>query len=231
MFRLALRNLVAYAPRFIATAVAVIIGIGFLSAGLMLTGAMKNALTGSVDAQYANVDLAVTPNSGIEQLSAGISPAELATIRATPGVEAAAGELAQGVRVLDADGDARTSRTQGRAWISDEQLSRVRVEAGRAPESDREVAVDAGTASDLDLQVGDTLVLATPSGRVEREVVGVTTFGDRDAVDDGGTISFTNPAAIAFSASKGWPSSMSSGGMPARKRDDDAKPDLEESSS
>lgn len=196
MFRLALRNLVAYAPRFIATALAVIIGIGFLSAGLMLTGAMKNALTGSVDAQYANVDLAVTPNSGLEQLSAGISPAELATIRATPGVEAAAGELAQGVRVLDADGDARTSRTQGRAWISDEQLSRVRVEAGRAPESDREVAVDAGTASDLDLQVGDTLVLATPSGRLEREVVGVTTFGDRDAVDDGGTISFTVDDAL-----------------------------------
>lgn len=190
MLRLALRNLVAYAPRFIATALAVIIGIGFLSAGLMLTGAMKNALAGSVDAQYANVDLAVTSSSGVEGLGLGVSPAELETIRNTPGVAAAAGELSQGVRVLDTQGDARTSRTQGRAWIGDEQLSQVRVDEGRAPESDREVAVDAGTASDLDVKVGDTLALATPSGRVEREIVGITSFGDRDAVDDGGTISF-----------------------------------------
>ena len=49
MLRYALTNLRANLTRLISTALAVIIGIGFLAAGLMLTDAMRAALTGTVD--------------------------------------------------------------------------------------------------------------------------------------------------------------------------------------
>jgi len=89
VLRFAVRNLRAYAPRFVATALAVVVGIGFMAAGLMLTGAMKSALLGSVDRQYASVDAAVVSLIDFEGVSPGVSPAALEQIARTPGVAAA----------------------------------------------------------------------------------------------------------------------------------------------
>ena len=93
MLRYALTNLRANVTRLIATALAVIIGIGFLAAGLMLTDAMKDALTGNVDRQYADVDLVVEPAASIQGAAASVPVDTLETGRAPPRVAAAAGQL------------------------------------------------------------------------------------------------------------------------------------------
>ena len=72
MFRYALKSLRANFTRLIATALAVIVGIGFLAAGLMLTDAMRDGLTGTVEEQYADVDLAVT--NGVNSADMGFAP-------------------------------------------------------------------------------------------------------------------------------------------------------------
>ncbi len=204
MLRFAVRNLRAYAPRFVATALAVVVGIGFMAAGLMLTGAMKSALLGSVDRQYASVDAAVVSLIDFEGVSPGVSPAALEQIARTPGVAAAAGELTAPVRILGEDGTTRASRTVGRAWIDDPDLNPLEVTEGTPPTDG--VVLDRRTADELDLAPGDTVTLATPIGRITRPVVGLSSFGDADSIDDGGTVSFAPDDALQVlgTEARGW---------------------------
>ncbi len=195
MLRFALKNLRANATRLVATATAVIIGIAFLAAGLMLTDAMQHALAGNVDQQYRGVDLVVRPGASIGDF-AGIVPADqLAKIQGTEGVAAAAGELKAPASIVH-DGSDLSSRSQGRAWIPDRRLNPLTLVSGRAPKGADEVVVDRQSAEDASLRVGSTATVNTPSGQIRPRVVGTSEFGDDPAVDDGGTISFDATAAI-----------------------------------
>lgn len=200
MFRYALKSLRANLTRLIATALAVILGIGFLAAGLMLTDAMRAGLTGDVEQQYANVDLAVIAAGDSTQasLQQGVQADVLDTVRATPGVAAASGEIQADARVLRADGTTANLRSQGRAWITDDQLNPLTLDEGEAPTGKDEVVLDRKLADEADATVGDRVKVETPSGTVTATVSGISSFGDQDALDDGGTISFSEDAAVAM---------------------------------
>ena len=133
MLRYALSNLRANATRLIATALAVVIGIGFLAAGLMLTDAMKDALVGNVDRRYANVDLVIEPTAAIQGMATSVSPDVLEQVRAMDGVEAA-GELSGPVTLMGTGDGVLTSRSMGRAWIAEERLNPLTIDEGAAPE-------------------------------------------------------------------------------------------------
>lgn len=197
MFRYALTSLRANLTRLVATSLAVVIGITFLGSGLMLTDAMRAGLTGDVEAQYAAVDLAVTPadNSDFASL-ATVPPEVLEQIRDTAGVEAAAGEIQTSATVLRPDGTTANLRSQGRSWIVDDELNPLDLVDGVAPSAAGEVVLDRKLADEADASIGDTVELETPIGRIEAEVVGISRFGDQDALDDGGTISFAEEAAV-----------------------------------
>ena len=206
MFRYALTNLRANQTRFVATAVAVIIGIGFLAAGLMLTDAMKAALTGDVDRQYAGVDVVVEPAASIGGFGASVPTDVLDTVRSTPGVTAAAGQLSGPATIVNTHGGTITSRSQGRAWIPAEALNPLTITDGRAPSGGSEVVIDRGTASDHDLHVGSRIRITTPAGPSSAKVVGISSFGRSDAVDQGGTLSFAPDTALQLLSpgSPGW---------------------------
>jgi len=206
VFRYALTNLRANLTRLIATALAVIIGIGFLSAGLMLTDAMRDALTGNVDRQYANVDLVVRPAISMQGSAASVPSDVLTTVRSTNGVTGAAGELTGPVNLLDSKNEVVTSRSQGRAWIADSTVNPLTVDDGKAPNASGQVVVDRGTAADNDLTLGSKVHLATPAGPIDSTVVGISSFDGQDAVDDGGTFSFAPDAAVDVLSpgSPGW---------------------------
>ena len=67
---------------------------------------------------------------------------------------------------------------------------------GDAPDSAGEIAVDRGTADDHDLDVGDDLTLLTLAGKEKVTLVGITEFGDSDALDSDGTVSITEDDAF-----------------------------------
>ena len=202
MFRYALKSLRANLTRLVATATAVVVGIGFLAAGLMLTDAMEAGLTGDVEQQYAGIDLAVIAATPEEagSFSLGLTvPAEtLEVIRSVDGVAAAYGERVADVRLLDQEGDATDLRSQGRVWIDDEQLSPHQIVEGDAPSGTDEVVVDEDTAAEAGASVGDTVRLRTPVGPREATVAGIARFGDRAALDAGGTIFFSEEGAEAI---------------------------------
>lgn len=213
MLRYALTSLRANATRLVATALAVIIGIGFLAAGLMLTDAMRDALTGNVDRQYADVDLVVESAAAIPGAAAALPLDTLDEVRSTAGVAGAAGQLTGPVYLLGPDDESLTSRSQGRAWIDVERLDPLTVDDGDAPSDSAggpsetvEVVVDRGTAADHDLEVGSSIRLATPAGPTDARVVGISSFDGRDSIDDGGTFSFSPETAVALLAPQnpGW---------------------------
>lgn len=192
MLRYALRSLRANATRLVATALAVVIGITFLASGLILTDALRAGLTGDVERRYAEVDLAVVASSGAPGLGPlqTVPEATIDQVLDTAGVAAAAGQLQADVRVLRADGVAASLRSQGRPWIDDDLLNPLELTEGRAPADGDEIALDARLADEAGTGVGQVVELETPAGSVEATVVGISRFGDRDAVDDGGTVSF-----------------------------------------
>ena len=192
MFRYALTSLRANLTRLVATALAVIIGITFLGSGLMLTDAMRAGLTADIERQYAALDLAVEPSQSIESFGgpAGLSsvaPDVLDAIRDTPGVAAVAGEIQATATVRRSDGSSANLRSQGRAWIEDDQLNPVQLEEGTAP-GPGEVVLDRSLANDAEASVGDEVELETPIGTTPATVVGISRFGDQDSLDGGGTL-------------------------------------------
>ena len=198
MFRYALTSLRANLTRLASTALAVVIGITFLSAGLLLTDAMRAGLTGDVEAQYESVDLALVARSseGGFGLLQTIPADTLELARSTDGVAAAAGEILADARVLRDDGSSVSLRSQGRAWIDDEALNPLTLLTGSAPDAEDDVVLDRGLAGDAGVGVGDTVRLETPAGVRAATVSGISSFGDQDALDPGGTISFPEDTAI-----------------------------------
>jgi putative ABC transport system permease protein len=201
MFSYALKSLRANITRLVATALAVILGIGFLASGLMLTDAMRSGLTGDVEEQYQNVDFAIIATASSEQSSGmdfqlTVPESVLATARATPGVEAAAGEIQADARVLRPDGTTANLRSQGRSWIADSELNPLSLDEGSAPKGSAQVVLDRKLASEAGASVGDTVSVETPAGTKQFKVSGISSFGRQDALDDGGTISFSEETAV-----------------------------------
>ncbi len=197
MFRYALKSLRANLTRLIATSLAIILGIAFLASGLMLTDAVKAGLTGNVEQQYKNVDLAVVAASDTAgaEFAQGVQADILPLVRATPGVAAAAGELQANVRVLRPDGTTANLRSFGRNWIDDSELNPLTLVEGEAPQTKDQIVVDRDLANEADAKLGSKVKVETPSGTLDMMIVGISEFGDQNAIDDGGTVSFASGGA------------------------------------
>lgn len=196
MLRLALRSIRANWARLVATVVAIVLGVGFLAAGRMLTQAVSSSLRASAADQYREVGAVVTVPSESADVGVQVPDETVAAIRGVPGVAAAAGRL-DGTVALLRNGK-RVDRSVGRSWVRDGSLTSVTLERGRAPRATDEIAVDRGLADEARVTVGNTVRLATAAGMVEMKVVGITRSGNADTLDDGGTVSFSEAGAFEY---------------------------------
>lgn len=205
MVRLVLSSVRHNLGRYVATLVAIIAGVGFFTAVSVVSDGVIRSLDGNVDAQYGNVDVAVVPDSPEVSLSSTTQaeppkvPQSVAeSLLALPGVEAGAGVLTAPVSFADADGTAFATSATGRLWIDDDDLSPISVAEGEAPSATGEIMVDRGLAEDHDLAVGDDLTLLTLAGEQQVRLVGLSAFGDADALDSGGTVSLSADDAFGW---------------------------------
>ena len=200
MWSVALKNLRSNLSRFVATLVAISTGVGFLTAGNMLTTSIRNSLGGEVDAQYASVSAAIEPaNADREQglVRAGIDAAAIDAVRGVDGVAAAAGEVQGQVALIEDGARVEMSDFTGglvvRNWIADDALNPLDLEAGRAPRAAGEVTVDRGVAEEHGLKPGSRAEMSSSEGQVTVTVVGITAFGTTDAPDPAGTVAAVEP--------------------------------------
>jgi putative ABC transport system permease protein len=194
MWKTSLKGVWSRKRRLLATCIAVVLGVGFLSATLMLADTTRAGFADAFEEANAGTDAVVRSTTefgseGTEQRA--LLPADLVgTVRDVDGVSAAE-PLVQGpTQIVGDDGDPLGGEgppTLGAAWVTDPDLNPYAIDEGRAPRTADEVVIDRGAADDGDLAVGDTTIVRTPAA-IEVAIVGIVTFGDEDSL---GGVTFT----------------------------------------
>jgi putative ABC transport system permease protein len=188
MVTIALRGVRAHLRRVLAAAVAIVLGVGFLTATLVLGDSMRAGFASSFvagndgtavvvrsDARFGNADMV---------LDEGTVPVDLLDeLLLVPGVAAGAIHVDGLAQIVAADGTPLGGDgppTLGSNWIDEPRLSPWRLSVGRAPLADGEVVIDRASARAGNLDVGSITTIRTPHPTTVT-VVGIATFGAADS--------------------------------------------------
>ena len=192
MFRLTIKEIAAKKLRLIATAMAVVLGVSFLSGTLVLT----DTVTKTFDTLLADA------NAGTDAYVRGESPLDLSFGEARPRIDTALvdqlrrvdGVAEVGVRVtgyaqiLDKHAKAVGSPDTGLLgmnWSPVDKLNPFRLTEGHAPTTDDEIVIDKHSADIADFVPGDRTTVLTQGAPRQFTIVGIAKFGAADS--PGGT--------------------------------------------
>lgn len=194
MWRATIKGVLARKVRLALTALAVVLGVTFVSGTYVLTDTLK-ASFGALFSQYAaGSDLVVRAEAPFGRdggTRARLPEGLVGTVRATPGVAAADGFLQGYAQFVEKDGKTAIQTggapTFGISWSGGDRVGPARIVRGRPPARDGEVAMDAGTARRNGFRVGDRVkVLLTGPARTFA-IVGLLGLGRET---DFGVVSF-----------------------------------------
>jgi putative ABC transport system permease protein len=192
MWKVTARGLRAHKIRYVLTAVAVVLGISFMSGTLVLTATINNTFDGLFTEVFAGTDAQVRGEEPIEDSFVGETPRAPVTagvldaVRAVDGVEAAEPDVEiPYVQIIGADGEkigGGGPPTFGTAWTDNAELNPFRLEPGSSPpRTSDEIVIDRGTAEDGDLAVGDRAEVLTQQAKKTYTIAGVAKFGSADS--------------------------------------------------
>jgi putative ABC transport system permease protein len=196
MWQTTLKSLAAHKRRLLSTGSAVLLGVAFLSATLVLVHTVTVGFSDAIADAYAGTDAVVRSDVevGREELTerALVDRSLEDTLAAVDGVAAVAPRIESDGRIVGADGDAigADGRTTAGNWIEDDRLNPYDLASGRAPTAPGEVVIDRASAEDGDLVIGDTTVVRTPD-QVDVTIVGLVTFGGADSAGSSTYAGFT----------------------------------------
>ena len=191
MFRVALASVLGNKIRLALTALAIVIGVAFVSGSFVLTDSIDRAFGGLLAEVNEGTDLYVNGVSEVDpgflgdQPGAGPTvPAEVADeVRAVEGVTEVVPTIEGTARVIGPDGEpvgGMGPPTFAYSWSGPEEAGPLTLREGRAAAGPDEATLDAATAETTGYQVGDTLPVQLADGRQEFELVGITGFGEED---------------------------------------------------
>ena len=154
MWNVTVKGLLAHKLRLGLTALAIVLGVTFISGTLVLTDTLQNTFTTLFGNIYSKIDFQVR---GVAQLGTGgnavrneLPESLLATVRGVPGVSAAEGQVTGYAQYIGHDGKAILTGgapTLGVSFVTDQQISSLHLIAGGPPVSSDDVVMDAGTGS------------------------------------------------------------------------------------
>ncbi|HEX8803271.1 MAG TPA: FtsX-like permease family protein, partial [Acidimicrobiales bacterium] len=208
MLSVSLRSAWGHKRRLLGTALAVFLGVAFLTGTLVL----GDTLSANFDTLFAEVtagtDAVVRNPTEIERSGnmpdqAGfVDEGVLDTVRAVDGVARAEPQIQGYGALIGRDGEAVGGNGPPRLaanWVDDPELNPYRLVEGRAPRADDEVVVNRGAAEDAGLTVGDRAVVQVPAP-LDVTIVGIATFGDEDGLGATTYTAFTYEAAQRYLA-------------------------------
>ena len=188
MVRLTLAAAWSRKRRLAGTVLAVVLGVAFLSATLVIGDSARAGFATAFAEANAGTDAFVRSSIDIEasdvDSSSPIAASVADAVAEVDGVRAVAPSVEGVGQVLDAEGDAIGADgppTRAEAWIDDPSMTAWQVAEGRAPAGPGEVVLDRGSAEAAGVSPGDQVTVLVPDP-VDVEVVGVVTFGDDDSL-------------------------------------------------
>lgn len=212
MLRLALKNLAANKIRLGLTALAIVLGVGFVVSSFVLRDGLKESFAGVSQDIVGDTDFGLTPfgagdNNGFEESDDPVellTDDDLAIVRSLDGVRVAIGGLEgtpNAVQPIKADGT--TIPTGGApqlafSWTEEEQLNPLIIVEGSAPTEPGEWVIDLDAAADHGFKVGETTTFVTLEGRQEATLVGTFRFGEENTTNGATLMAFELSTARDF---------------------------------
>ena len=188
MTRTTLKTLWSRKRRLAATSIAVILGVAFLAATLILGSTTKAGFRDTFTSANDGIDVVVRNATRIgseeSRMRGLIDESTVAEVAAVDGVASAVAEVRGTAQLVGADGipvGGDGPPTIAANWIDDPQLSWLTLVDGRAPQTSGEVVVDQATAERAGLSVGDETTVLTPEP-IPVTIVGLATYGETENV-------------------------------------------------
>ena len=195
--------------RLLGTSLAVVLGVAFLAATLVLGDTMRAGFDEAFTEANAGTDVVVR---SADEIGTGdiadrgaIDAAVVDQVAAVPGVRAAVpdgrGRRPAARRRRRAASAATVRRPPARTGSTTRPQPVPTSPRAAPPQAPGEVVIDRGSAENGDLHVGDTTTVLTPTP-VEVTVVGIATFGDVDSLGPTTYTAFTLPQATELFAQR-----------------------------
>jgi putative ABC transport system permease protein len=208
--RFTIKGLFSHKLRFLLTALAVMLGVAFMSGTMVLT----DTISRTFDNLFADVNRgtdafvrsreSLTSSFGGDRQRGRIPASLVPEIESVPGAAKVEGNLQFYAQLVDKKDDAigdpgQGAPTFGFNWVPDRRLNPYRLEPGsRAPQGPDQVVIDAGSAKEAGFKVGDQVKILTQGPPEEYQIVGIAKFGDADSAAGSTAALFDTPTAQAI---------------------------------
>ena len=225
MLKVTLKGLAAHKLRFVLTAVAVTIGVAFLSGTLVFTDTIRQTFDDLFASIYKNTDAVVRGPDRVRDQLRRPAPAG-ARVHACSGELGARGEGGRGPdpdqlradrrrqRRPDRQSGPRARPRSGFAWGNNPELNNFNIASGRPPRANDEIVIDKRSASKGNLHVGDTVDVLTVDPPQPYKIVGIARFGTADSPAGASVVLFTPAQAQQVAHAAGQFDSIAVVGQP-----------------
>jgi putative ABC transport system permease protein len=191
MWNLTISGLRARKLRLALTALAIVLGVTFVTGTLVLTDTLNQTFDTLIGTAYQHINFQIRGKAAFNNDTAGAAngtadrkplPESIAAaVRRLPGVsyvDGSVGGYAQFVSGGNAIGAAGSAL--GFSFDPNRQLSSVRLVAGSAPTGNDDVVIDKGTATKYHFAVGDRVRVLSDRPPGTFTITGIVTFGAAD---------------------------------------------------
>jgi putative ABC transport system permease protein len=210
MRNVTIKGLLAHKLRLALTALAIVLGVTFISGTFVLTDTLHNTFADLFGTVYSKIDFQVR---GVAQLGSGANATRnelpeslLATVRRVPGVAAAEGEVSGYAQFIAPDGKAIANGSSPNLSVTydpDPQLSSLHLIAGGPPTTSDDVVMDAATAQKYGYTVGQRVRILSPLPTKAYTITGIAEFGNASNLAGATLAAFTLPTAQAIAQEPG----------------------------
>lgn len=230
MLRTTLKSISAHKLRLVATSLAIVVGVAFVTGTLILSDTLTSTFENLFVTTTDGVDVAIQGPEDTADPFTGVRdavPADVVDVVAgIEGVAAVAPEVQGSAQLIDADGEpvggAGPPTLAFNAPVV-EELDTATLREGRYPTSAEEVAIDLGTAEANGFTVGDDVGVVTDGPVETYRIVGLVGFGDLDNLAGATLVLFEPETAFAMFGENGFSSiqvAADDGVNPSTLRDD-----------
>jgi len=205
MRNVTLKGLLAHKLRLLLTALAIILGVTFISGTFILTDTLHNTFTSLYSSVYSKIDFQVR---GVAQFGGDTSngvrdpfpESVLAKVRSVPGVEGASGSVTGYAQLIAPDGKAianGSSPTEGMNYDPNARDPVLNVVQGGPPVTAGEVVVDAATAQKYGFRVGQRVRILFVGPSRTFTISGIIQFASAGDLGGATLAGFSLPTAQA----------------------------------
>ena len=203
MWKATLKGLLAHKLRLALTAVAIVLGVMFVSGTFVLTDTLHSTFTTLFNGIYQNVSFEVRGKAAFSgpagtAVRNPISATLAAKVRAVPGVEDAEGTVQGYAQLIAPDGkvvNTGGAPTIGLSFDPVTQMSALHIRSGAPPTTAHEVAIDAATATKYHFHVGERVRVLLTGPPQTFTVSGIVTFGTANNLAGATIAAFDLPTA------------------------------------